>query len=370
GEHRQILVHLREAETLATALGDQRRLGHFSVLISNTLLVMGDNARALASAQRAFALATALGDLLLLAQTQMRLGHTYHTLGDHQRGLDLLREAVEAFSEERLRDRFGGLVGPLRILPVLSRNFLLRALAEGGEFTEGVSHGEEGVRIAEAAEDHAYLILAYVGVSRLYLRQGDMHEAISVLERCLRLCEIGQLSTLFSQPSASLGYAYALSGRVSEALPLLERALEEVERSGFLYEQALHVAWLSEAYLLAGRREEASAGAARALALACAQQERGHEAWALRLLGEIAARREPSEGELGEHHYRQALALADALGMRPLQAHCHRGLGILYGTLGQQEAASRELSTAIEMYRTMDMTFWLPQAEAALARVG
>jgi Flp pilus assembly protein TadD len=44
--------------------------------------------------------------------------------------------------------------------------------------------------------------------------------------------------------------------------------------------------------------------------------------------------------------------------LRPLQAHCHRGLGMLYGTLGQQEQARRELSTAIEMYRTMAMTLW------------
>jgi len=69
-----------------------------------------------------------------------------------------------------------------------------------------------------------------------------------------------------------------------------------------------------------------------------------------------------------EAHYQQALALAEEIGMRPLQAHCHRGLGMLHGALGQQEEARRELSTAIEMYRTMDMTFWLPQAEAALAR--
>jgi hypothetical protein len=68
-------------------------------------------------------------------------------------------------------------------------------------------------------------------------------------------------------------------------------------------------------------------------------------------------------------HYRQALALADKLGLRPLVAHCHRGLGMLYGTLGQQEPACRERSTTIELYRAMDMTFWLPQAEAALTQV-
>jgi len=77
----------------------------------------------------------------------------------------------------------------------------------------------------------------------------------------------------------------------------------------------------------------------------------------------------PPEIAPAEHHYRQALALADELGMRPLVAHCHRGLGTLYATLGRQEQARSELSTAIEMYRTMDMIFWLPEAEAALAQV-
>ena len=55
--------------------------------------------------------------------------------------------------------------------------------------------------------------------------------------------------------------------------------------------------------------------------------------------------------------------------MRPLQAHCHRGLGTLYATTGQQEQARAELAAAIDLYRAMDMTFWLPQTEAALARV-
>ena len=68
-------------------------------------------------------------------------------------------------------------------------------------------------------------------------------------------------------------------------------------------------------------------------------------------------------------YYQQALALAEELGMRPLQAHCHRGLGMLYTRIGQSAQARAELSSAMEMYRTMDMTFWLPQVEAVLAQV-
>jgi hypothetical protein len=55
--------------------------------------------------------------------------------------------------------------------------------------------------------------------------------------------------------------------------------------------------------------------------------------------------------------------------MRPLQAHCHRGLGTLYAATGEQEQARVELSMAVEMYRGMAMTFWLPETEAALAQV-
>jgi hypothetical protein len=56
--------------------------------------------------------------------------------------------------------------------------------------------------------------------------------------------------------------------------------------------------------------------------------------------------------------------------MRLLQAHCHPGLGMLYATVGQREQARNALTTAIELYRAMDMTCWLPQAEATLAQVG
>ena len=126
---------------------------------------------------------------------------------------------------------------------------------------------------------------------------------------------------------------------------------------------------LGEAQMLASHLEEAHALAERALALAREYQERGNQAYALRLLGEIAAHRDPLDTAQAEAYYQQALALAEELGMRPLIAHCHRGLGMLYATTGQRERARTELSTAIEMYRAMEMTFWLPETEAALAQV-
>ena len=96
------------------------------------------------------------------------------------------------------------------------------------------------------------------------------------------------------------------------------------------------------------------------------QNERANLAWAHRALGEIAARRDPPDSTSAESQYRQALALAAELEMRPLQARCHLGLGTLYRRLGRADAARVELSTAATMLREMGMTFWLPEAEAEL----
>src|SRR5262249_36779156 len=109
--------------------------------------------------------------------------------------------------------------------------------------------------------------------------------------------------------------------------------------------------------------------AVQVLTLARKRKERGTEASILRLLGDIAMHRDPPEVEPAESYYQQALILANELGMRPLQAHCHLGLGTLYDQTGQVAQARTELAAAIDLYRAMEMTFWLPQAEAALARM-
>jgi tetratricopeptide (TPR) repeat protein len=138
---------------------------------------------------------------------------------------------------------------------------------------------------------------------------------------------------------------------------------------GIMGGHMLSLTWLSEAHLLMERTDEALQIAERAFALSNEHQERGNQAYALRLLGAIAAHGDPPDGAPAEACYRQALILAEELSMRPLQAHCHRGLGTLYAATGQREQARAALTIALDLYRAMDMTFWLPQAEAALAQV-
>jgi tetratricopeptide (TPR) repeat protein len=240
-------------------------------------------------------------------------------------------------------------------------------LAELGAFAEGTARGEEGVRIAEAADHPFSLIWAYAGIGKLDLDKGDVHRGIPVLERGLGLCQGWHISTLFPMVASILGAAYALSGRVTEALPLLEQGFSKGRRVG--RGLGYPTRFLSEAYLLAGRMEDALERAQYTLDLSQDCKQRGHQAYALRLLGEVAAHREPPDVDQTTAYYHQALALADELGMRPLQAHCHRCLGMLYRKISMGEQARTELSMAIELYRAMAMTFWLPQAEGALAQM-
>ena len=365
GDFGRVLTYLREAEGLAEALADPRRLGQISGFLSIHFLNMGAYDQAIAAAQRALALATARGEVILHALANLYLGSAYQAQGEYRRAIDAFSQTVASLDWARRYERFGQALLPA----VRSYANLAWCHAELGTFPEGRALGEEGLRIAEAVEHPGSLMFASCGVGLLSLRQGDLPCALLRLERAVGICQDADLPILFPRMAGSLGAAYILAGRIAEAVPLLTQAMEQSTAMEMVGSQVLCRLSLGEAHLAAGRREQAQALAEQALALTCERQERGYQAYALRLLGDIAARREPPERERAEAHYRQALALADELGMRPLVAHCHRSLGTLYTTTGQREQARAELSAAMSLYRAMDMTFWLPQAEAALARV-
>jgi tetratricopeptide (TPR) repeat protein len=353
GQHERALHDLRVAETLAETLDDQHRLGRVSLYVMQYFFMVGQYDQAIASSQRALALAAAIGDNRTPVQANTFLGMVYYFQGDYRQSMDTCRQAMALLEGEWRYERFG-----YPILPAItSRAYLSLCLAQVGAFAEGIAVGEAGLRIAEAVKHPASLVSAYRSVGLPYLRQGNLPQALHVLERAMSLCEEADLPFLFSLMAAALGSAYVLCGRVDEAVQLLERALEQATSSSTMPVWMLQLSILGEAHLRAGRLEEAHTLAARALEYFHTHQERGNEVYALRLLGDIATHRDPPEVEEAEASYRQAMALASALGMRPLLAHCHLGLGTLYAKTGQREQAHVELAAAVELYRAMDMAF-------------
>jgi tetratricopeptide (TPR) repeat protein len=365
GNSERILVHLREAEALAMAIDDHRRLGQISGFLSVYFRNMGSYDQAIAAAQRALARATAVGDAILYALANLFLGAAYWAQGDYRQAIDCLGQTVTSIHGAQRRERLGQANLPY----VQSLAFLAACHAELGSFAEGRVLGEEGLQIAETVAHPSSLMWASYGLGLLFLCHGDLPNALSRLERAMGICQEADLPLFVPRMAAALGAAYTLSGRVADAVALLTQAMAQTTAADMAGFQALCSLPLGEAHLLAGRLEEAHTLAERTLTLARTRQERTNQAYALRLLGEIAARREAPEPDQAGDCYHQAIALAEALGMLPLQAHCHLGLGILYAKLGQQEPARIEVSAAIDLYRAMDMTFWLPQAEAVLVQV-
>jgi class 3 adenylate cyclase/tetratricopeptide (TPR) repeat protein len=365
GDLGRMLACMREAEALAAALDDPRRLTQVSLFLSTYFRFIGAYDQAIAAAQRALALATASGDVVQPALANQTLGLVYQEQGDYRRAIDCLGQTVASLEGPLRHERFGRVFLPA----VLSRAFLAMCHAELGTFREGRALAEEGLRIAESASHPASLMHASWGIGLLALRQGDLPRAIPLLERAVGICREADLQIFSPLVAEALGAAYSLDRRVADAVPLLTQALEQTIATETVAYQVRCSVPLGEAHLQAGRLEEAHTLAEGALAHARERQERGNQAYVLRLLGDIAARREPPESDQAEASYRQALALAEELAMRPLQAHCHRGLGTLYAKIGRREQAHAALTAAIDLYRAMDMTFWLPQAEAALARV-
>jgi tetratricopeptide (TPR) repeat protein len=189
------------------------------------------------------------------------------------------------------------------------------------------------------------------------------------LEQGLALCRASGNRDWLPAIAASLGSASALQGRLAEGRALLEEGISESIRTGGLQGLGHWVAQLSEVCRLAGCGEEARQHAHQALDVARRQKARGDEVCVLYQLGVVHAHTDPANVEQAEVYYQQALALAEELGIRPLVAHCQRGLGTLYTKTGRAEQARAALCAAVALYRAMEMTFWLPQTEAALAQV-
>jgi len=251
------------------------------------------------------------------------------------------------------------------VASVSARDRLAWCLAELGEFADAMARGEEAVRIAREVDHSLSLVLAYRSLGLVSLRRGDLMQAIPPLERAVELCRVIPAPVFFDIPAAHLGYAYALAGRLPEGVVLMEEAPADPAATG-TSNHPRFLAHFGEAHLLAGRRDDALAVARRALDLARRQKERGNEAWVRRLLGEIAAHAEPFDRESATEHYGYALTRAEELGMRPLVAHCHLGLGQLSRQAGKPEQAKADVTAAATMYRDMDMRFWLEKAEAVL----
>jgi tetratricopeptide (TPR) repeat protein len=300
--------------------------------------------------------------LSLRLAINLRVGQAHHSLGQYLRAIDALRKNVDLLGVDLLHERCN-----MAGLPsVFSRAWLALCLAERGEFVEAVELGEQALAIAATGDPGYSFTVGCAGLGNVFVARGDFVRAIELLERGLARELDEHSARAWPFIGSALGAAYTFTGRLGDALPLLEESVARAAAVKLKANQSFRLARLGEAHLLAGQPHRAFPLAAQALDLAQEQRERGYEAHALRLLAAVEMAREGSVLERAEEGYRKAVALAESLGMRPLIAHCHLGLGKLYRRAGSREPAHEHLTTATTMYREMGVTYWLEKAEGEL----
>jgi tetratricopeptide (TPR) repeat protein len=354
--------YLREAEALARKLDDRRRLASVSGYMSGLQLNTGGRASDVrAFADEVEAIGASLGDVPLQIA-----GAYYHVWlgalsGDYRGTERRCRTLIDTLPGDLSRNRFGLVAYPA----VVARAFLAHTLAELGAFEEGRDHGQEAVRLAESLDHPFSLIWACLNLGRLEGLRGEFTRAIIPLEHAVTLSNELNIAYLTPIALAALGHIYARSGRVEQGVFWLQQALAGYASAGIGYLRSMSMLQLGEAHFLAGRADEAWDFGARAVLLAREREDRGHEAWAHRLLGEMASHRDHLDVAAAEAHYAASTALALELGMRPLVARCRFSLGKLYGRAGDRRA-TEHLTSAISLFQEMGMRFWFDKAEAEM----
>jgi class 3 adenylate cyclase/tetratricopeptide (TPR) repeat protein len=359
GQHARFGALVREAEQLARDLNDQRRLAQALRRLGGWLGSDGQYARAAECEEEVLGLPTVRADAEIRIVAAWQLGQIQSALGRYREAIARLVPIVDGPDAEVATSLLGGSTQAYATMC----GWLGWCHAALGRFEEGRRYGDRGVEAAQRFSHPPTQV--FVENVRAYVDayQGRFDEAIPVLERALHEAEIHGLS-MVNTLSSVLGSALAGAGRAVEGQALLARGVRGQEGIGQRFHLARRYREWADSLLLSGELPEAQRVADTALSLARTMGERGTEAETLRVLGTIAAAGRSADPEAAATWYRQGLALAGELGMRPSAAHCHLGLGELYRRAGDRANAKGHLTTAATMYREMGMTFWLEKAEA------
>ncbi len=360
GDIPRVLALLEEAERLAIAIGDESRVGRVAAYMTHAYWWMGQPDRAVATGRPALAIAQSRSDLGLEVLVRFHLGMACFAWAAYHEAIEHFRWVVDRLQGDLVRERFG-----VAGLPAsLGRSWLAICLGVLGEFPEAIAHAETALRLVEETGFRGGLANCLTTLGREHLEQGHVDRAIPFLERSVALSREWQWPYTLAYGTGLLGEAYALGARRAEAVSLLEESVELATRIGQLSLVPTALVGLASAYHLTGRFDDARHRAEQALELARTHKQRGTEAIAQRVIGDIRAAGGESDWPAAEAAYREAKTAAEEIGMRPLVAHCHLGLGKLYRRTGKREQAQEYLATAAIMYREMDMSFWLQRAEA------
>jgi tetratricopeptide (TPR) repeat protein len=353
GQFERLAALSAQARQWADAIGDRHRLGRASVRLAAAAGARGEYQVAIDHARQALEVAEAVADRELRVAASHLLGVCCEAQGDYPAATRFLASVVDGPDAELARQRLGLVLPPY----IFDAGWMAVALAFTGEFRRAREYSRRAVGAAEENDHPAAQTFAYAVHASTLIMHGQFGQAGSWAERAVELGEQHQAFAFLPLAYSTRGWLAAWLGRSGEGLEYLERSISILQAVGLrMHAGTFHVR-LAEGLLLAGEAARAREAAARALATSGALGERGSEAEALRLLGDV----ELGVGNLAaaEPYYQRSIALAGALGMRPLVAHGHGGLARLHRARGDAARAREHFTAATAIYHDVEMRYWL-----------
>src|SRR5262245_58870950 len=364
GQFGRAMTGYRDAERMAQALGDDRRMGQVLGALVYFLASTGRYAEATSAGERALAIAEKTADHSLHVWAAIGLGRSYFAVGEYRQGAERTLALAESMDESELDEH----LRPGALRPSVGcRTWLALCLERQGEFGESVRWAEDAVRIADGLDSLQAQVWAWYTLVHGRLGRGDEDGAIPALERAIGLCGKGEFPVYRPRVLGALGQAQALAGKLDAGSALLEEALEEASATQVVYGHTSLLIAQAETKLEAGRIEESARTASGALPLARERGERGDEGWLAAALGAVALRRRPPQLEEALARFDEAIAIARAHAMRPLEARALAGLGEAHLLAGRPQEARVSFVEAVALFRSMAMHRWLGPAEALLS---
>lgn len=352
GEIRQALARLREAEKLSARINDDRHRGRVSAYMANAHSAIGDLDEAYSFAVRALAIARGLGDVELTILSTAFLGQALFHRGDYEHVVALAEECIVKFAGDLIYEHFGSAALPL----IETRSRLAVSLAQLGRFTEAAGYATEALQLAEPTNCTFTVGQANVAAATVHLLKEDWGRSHSLVDHGVAVLRDGNVVNVLPYAVGTSAWVWAHLHHGTEAIKLIqegERLVEHQVEAGWVGQVGWAYYVLGRACLVLGRIEQASRLADRAIVFS--PSHAGTAGHAQCLLGDIAIHPNGLGAESAQMHYRNALALAEPRGMRPLIAHCHRGLGKAYQQTGQLGKARGHLAAATRTYRDMNM---------------
>ena len=355
-----------DAARMAQQIGDEARQARAYAYLINYHYLRGEPAAALEYGERCLTIAERLGDRVLVSVARRYMGHAYHAQGQGRQAVRALQDNADALAGEVEREPTTAAV----IAYVSTCAWLAFTLADLGDFDEAEIWADRARAEAEARRHPYSEAIALTLSGQVAALRGQLERAVAPLGRALTICRDSNLTVWQAIPAALLGQCLVTLDRKEDGLSLLEEGVRLSDELGVKAYLARWATLLGEGFLTTGDVRRAVEIGERALGLARAHGERGHEAAALRLLADTAAAEQPPRLDIAVERYAAAVAIAEELGLRPLLARSHLGLGQIHRRAGRPLEAEEHLATAVVLFSDLGMWTWLDRSEPDLRALG